>query len=95
MKITKFSIDIKGYRRNIFTYVVLILLNPGMIELLWIKKDNIIIKPDTDTLIINSYGLIILIKICHGASCMQANDAKGQKNDRLGKERRKEKERSN
>ena len=31
--------------------------------LLWIKEDNIIIKPATDTLIINSYGLIISIKI--------------------------------
>ena len=30
--------------------------------------------------------------VCHGASCMQANDAEGRKNDRLGKERRKEKE---
>ena len=29
----------------------------------WIKEDNIIIRPTTDTLIINSYGLIILIKI--------------------------------
>ena len=24
---------------------------------------------------------------CHGASCMQANDAEGRKNDRLSKER--------
>ena len=34
-----------------------------IIELLWIKENNIIIKPVTDTLIINSYGLTILIKI--------------------------------
>ena len=27
------------------------------------REDNIIIKPTTDTLIINSYGLTILIKI--------------------------------
>ena len=27
------------------------------------REDNIIIRPATDTLIINSYGLIILIKI--------------------------------
>ena len=39
------------------------LLNPVIIRLLWIKKDNIIIKPATNTLIINSYSLIILIKI--------------------------------
>ena len=44
-----------------------------------------IIRPATDTLIINSYGLM-----CHRASCMQANDAEGRKNDRLGKERRRE-----
>ena len=25
---------------------------------------------------------------CHGASCMQANGAKGQKNDRLRKEKK-------
>ena len=31
--------------------------------LLWIKEDDVIIKPATDTLIINSYGLMILIKI--------------------------------
>ena len=31
--------------------------------LLWIREDDIIIRPATDTLIINSYGLIILIKI--------------------------------
>ena len=29
----------------------------------WIKKDDIIIRPATDTLIINSYGLTILTKI--------------------------------
>ena len=29
----------------------------------WIKKDNIIIRPAINTLIINSYGLTILIKI--------------------------------
>ena len=29
----------------------------------WIKEDNIIIKPVTDTLIINSYGLMISTKI--------------------------------
>ena len=31
--------------------------------LLWIREDNMIIRPATDTLIINSYGLTILIKI--------------------------------
>ena len=39
------------------------LLNPRIIKLLQIKEDNIIIKPATNTLIINSYGLIISIKI--------------------------------
>ena len=29
----------------------------------WIKEDDIIIKPITNTLIINSYGLTISIKI--------------------------------
>ena len=40
-----------------------ILLNLIIMGLLWIRKDNIIIKPATDTLIINSYGLTISIKI--------------------------------
>ena len=62
IKIVKFSIDIQGYRRNIFAYVVLTLLNPVIIGLSWIKKDNIIIRPITNTLIINSYGLTILTK---------------------------------
>ena len=39
------------------------LLNPVIIGLLWIREDNVIIRPVTDTLIINSYGLTILIKI--------------------------------
>ena len=39
------------------------LLNPVIIRLLWIREDDVIIKPVTDTLIINSYGLMILIKI--------------------------------
>ena len=62
IKIAKFSIDIQGYRRNIFAYVVLILLNPLIMGLLWIREDNVIIRPVTDTLIINSYGLIISTK---------------------------------
>ena len=43
--------------------MVLILLNPVIMGLPWMREDDIIIKPATDTLIINSYGLIILIKI--------------------------------
>ena len=39
------------------------LLNLIIIELLWIREDNIIIKLITDILIINSYGLTILTKI--------------------------------
>ena len=39
------------------------LLNPVIIGLPWIRKDNIIIRPITDILIINSYGLTISIKI--------------------------------
>ena len=39
------------------------LLNFVIIGLPWIREDNIIIKPVTNTLIINSYGLTILIKI--------------------------------
>ena len=38
------------------------LLNPAIIGLLWIRKDNIIIKLTTETLIINSHGLKFLIK---------------------------------
>ena len=38
------------------------LSNPVIIGLPWIKEDNIIIKPTTDTLIINSYGLTISTK---------------------------------
>ena len=61
-KIAKFFIDIQGYRRNIFAYIVPVLLNPVIIRLPWIKEDNMIIKPATDTLIINSYGLTISTK---------------------------------
>ena len=39
------------------------LLNPIIIRLPWIRKDNMIIKPVTNILIINSYGLTILTKI--------------------------------
>ena len=39
------------------------LLNPVIMGLLWMREDDIIIRLITDTLIINSYGLIILIKI--------------------------------
>ena len=39
------------------------LLNLVIIGLLWIREDDVIIKPVTNILIINSYGLIILIKI--------------------------------
>ena len=61
-EIAKFSIDIQEYRRNIFAYVVPVLLNPIIIGLPWIKKNDIIIKPITNTLIINSYGLTISTK---------------------------------
>ena len=43
--------------------MVFILLNPVIMGLLWIKKDDIIIRPVINILIINSYGLTILIKI--------------------------------
>ena len=39
------------------------LLNPVIIGLPWMREDNVIIKPITNILIINSYGLMILIKI--------------------------------
>ena len=39
------------------------LLNLVIIRLLWIREDNVIIRFVTNTLIINSYGLTILIKI--------------------------------
>ena len=39
------------------------LLNLIIIRLPWIREDDIIIRPATDTLIINSYGLTILTKI--------------------------------
>ena len=61
-EIAKFFIDIQEYRRNIFAYVILALLNPIIMRLPWIKEDNIIIKPATDILIINSYNLTILTK---------------------------------
>ena len=38
------------------------LLNLVIMGLPWIREDNIIIRPATDTLIINSYGLTISIK---------------------------------
>ena len=62
-KIVKLFIDISGYRRNIFAYVVPVLLNLVIIGLLWIKEDDIVIKSVINTLIINSYGLTMLIKI--------------------------------
>ena len=62
-EIVKFFIDIQGYWWNIFAYVVPVLLNLVIMGLLWIRQDNMIIKLVTDTLIINSYGLTILIKI--------------------------------
>ena len=42
--------------------MVFILLNPVIIKLPWIRKNDVIIRPATDTLIINSYSLTILIK---------------------------------
>ena len=39
------------------------LLNPVIIRLLWIREDNVIIRPIINTLIINSYGLTISTKI--------------------------------
>ena len=39
------------------------LSNPVIIGLPWIREDDMIIKPATNTLIINSYGLTISIKI--------------------------------
>ena len=62
IKIVKFSINIQRYKRNIFAYVVFILLNLVVIRLLWIRENNIIIKPVINTLIINSYSLTILTK---------------------------------
>ena len=42
---------------------MLILLNFVIMGLLWIREDDIVIRPITDILIINSYGLMILIRI--------------------------------
>ena len=61
-KIVKFFIDIQGYRRNIFVYMVPVLLNLKIMGLPWIRENNVIIKPVTNTLIINSYSLIISTK---------------------------------
>ena len=63
IKIIKFFMNISGYWRNIFTYVVPTLLNLVIIRLLWIREDNIIIRLIANILIINSYGLTVLIKI--------------------------------
>ena len=63
IKIVKFFINIQGYRRNIFAYVVPVLSNLVIMGLPWIREDNVIIRPATDILIINSYGLMILTKI--------------------------------
>ena len=61
-EITKFSIDIQGYRQNIFTYIIPVLLNPVIMGLPWMKEVNIIIRLVTNTLIVNFYSLIILTK---------------------------------
>ena len=42
---------------------MLALLNLIIIGLLWMREDDVIIKRITDTLIINSYALMISIKI--------------------------------
>ena len=42
--------------------MVLILFNLVIIRLPWIRKDDIIIRPVTNTFIINSYGLTISTK---------------------------------
>ena len=42
--------------------MVPVLLNLVIIGLPWIREDNVIIRPVTNTLIINSYSLIILTK---------------------------------
>ena len=42
---------------------MLTLLNPVIIGLPWIREDNVIIKLTTNILIINSYGLIISIRV--------------------------------
>ena len=55
--IVKFSINIEGYRQNIFSYMVLTLSNLITMGLLSIKKENIIIRTITNTLIINSCNL--------------------------------------
>ena len=39
------------------------LLNFVIMGLLWMREDDVIIRPVTDTLIINSYGLTISTKI--------------------------------
>ena len=62
-EITKFFINIQGYRQNIFVYMVPALLNLVIIGLLWIREDDVIIRPATNILIINSYLLTISIKI--------------------------------
>ena len=43
--------------------MVPVLLNLVIIGLPWMREDDVIIKPATDTLIIISYGLMISIKI--------------------------------
>ena len=43
--------------------MVPVLLNLVIMGLPWMREDNIIIKPATNTLIINFYSLTILIKI--------------------------------
>ena len=43
--------------------MVPVLLNFVIIGLLWIREDDVIIRPVINTLIINSYSLTILIKI--------------------------------
>ena len=43
--------------------MVPVLLNFVIMGLLWMREDNVIIRPVIDILIINFYGLIISIKI--------------------------------
>ena len=43
--------------------MVFVLLNLVIIGLLWMRENNVIIRPATDILIINFYGLMFSIKI--------------------------------
>ena len=65
-----------------YTRVIKVLIKFPKDPYAWLRNWSMAVKKAA------VYGIVMANKPwCHGASCMQANDAEGRKNDRLKKER--------